>query len=170
MVSKHASALRDRVAAGRPSTSHSPRIDRNVWQAIRWLSILSSIAVFASACSSPQRRQSPQSGGAKSPANDPVPQPTGPQPTITGVWPNVVSTAGAWGTITGIQFQAGATVRIGDAAVSSVFRDSATIGFANSGRPRGRCRGCHRHQSWRTERDVPARLYVRGRGFIRREW
>src|SRR4029453_8794878 len=36
-------------------------------------------------------------------------------------------------TIIGTQFQPGATVKIGDAAVMAVFRDSTTIQFPNSG-------------------------------------
>jgi hypothetical protein len=54
-------------------------------------------------------------------------------PTIATISPNVVSTAGTWGTITGTQFQPGATLRIGGAAVMVVFRDSTTIQFPNSG-------------------------------------
>lgn len=63
----------------------------------------------------------------------PVAQPTGLQPTITGVSPNVVSPTGTWGTITGTQFQPGATVKIGDSAVTGFFRDSTTIQFSRSG-------------------------------------
>lgn len=44
-----------------------------------------------------------------------------------------MSTTGTWGTITGTQFQPGTTVKIGDAAVVAVFRDSTTIQFPNSG-------------------------------------
>jgi hypothetical protein len=55
------------------------------------------------------------------------------QPTITGVSPNVVSTAGTWGTITGTQFQPGATVKIGSTALWVTFQDSTTLRFANSG-------------------------------------
>jgi hypothetical protein len=84
-----------------------------------------------SAPSAPTRPTS--SAPAPPPASNPVPQPTALQPTITAVSPNVVSTAGTWGTITGTQFQPGATVTIGDVAVRSVFRDSTTIQFPNSG-------------------------------------
>ena len=68
---------------------------------------------------------------APPPATNPVAQPT--QPTIAVVSPNIVSTAGTWGTITGTQFQPGATVKIGEAAVVAVFRDATTIQFPNSG-------------------------------------
>jgi hypothetical protein len=54
-------------------------------------------------------------------------------PTIATISPNVVSTAGTWGTITGTQFQPGTTLRIGGAVVMVVFRDSTTIQFPNSG-------------------------------------
>jgi len=67
---------------------------------------------------------------APPPANSPVP---GLQPTITVVSPNVVSTAGTWGTITGTQFQPGAAVKIGSTAVLAIFQDSTTLRFANSG-------------------------------------
>ena len=66
---------------------------------------------------------------APPPATNPVAQPT--QPTIAVVSPNIVSTAGTWGTITGTQFQPGATVNIGEAAVVAVFRDATTIQFPN---------------------------------------
>jgi hypothetical protein len=56
--------------------------------------------------------------------------PTGPQPTIGGVSPNVVTTAGTWGTITGSQFEPGATVTIANATVFSTVRDSTTIQFS----------------------------------------
>lgn len=64
---------------------------------------------------------------------DPAPPPTGLQPTIAGISPNVVSTAGTWGTITGTQFEPGATVTIAHATLYSVVHDSTTILFANSG-------------------------------------
>jgi hypothetical protein len=55
------------------------------------------------------------------------------QPTITSVSPNVISTAGSWGTITGTQIQPGASVKIGGIMVASVFRDSTTIQFPSTG-------------------------------------
>ena len=67
------------------------------------------------------------------PAADPVSQPTGLQPTVTAVSPNVVSTAGTWGTITGTQFEPGATVKIGGAIVWATFQDSTTLRFPDSG-------------------------------------
>ena len=76
---------------------------------------------------------SSSSSSAPAPGGNPQPQTTGLQPTITAIAPNVVSTAGTWGTITGTQFQPGTTVKIGDAEVMAVFRDSTTIQFANSG-------------------------------------
>jgi len=63
----------------------------------------------------------------------PTPPPTGLQPTIAGVSPSVVTTAGTWGTITGSQFENGATVTISNATVFSTVRDSTTIQFSNSG-------------------------------------
>jgi IPT/TIG domain len=73
------------------------------------------------------------SAPAPPPAADPVSQPAGLQPTVTAVSPNVVSTAGTWGTITGTQFVPGATVKIGGAAVWATFQDSTTLRFPNSG-------------------------------------
>jgi hypothetical protein len=67
------------------------------------------------------------------PAVEPVSQPTGLQPTVTAVSPNVVTTAGTWGTITGTQFEPGATVKIGGAAVSATFHGSTMLRFPNSG-------------------------------------
>lgn len=88
-----------------------------------------------SACGGSQAPSAPSapSGPAQPPAVDPVAQPTGLQPTITVVSPNVVSIDGTWGTIIGTQFQPGATVKIAGVAVGGVFRDSTTITFANSG-------------------------------------
>ena len=55
-------------------------------------------------------------------------QPTGIQPSITAIAPQVGSTrGGAWATITGVDFQPGAKVRLGDTTVSSWTRDSTTI-------------------------------------------
>jgi hypothetical protein len=58
---------------------------------------------------------------------------SGQQPSIMSVSPNLVSTTGgAWGTISGSQFQPGATIQIGDSTVTAVFRDSTLIQFARS--------------------------------------
>lgn len=58
----------------------------------------------------------------------PSPQPTGIQPSITAIAPQVGSTrGGAWATITGVDFQPGAKVRLGDTTVFSSTRDSTTI-------------------------------------------
>ena len=58
----------------------------------------------------------------------PSPQPTGIQPSVTAIAPRVGSTrGGAWTTITGVDFQPGARVRLGDTTVSSWTRDSTTI-------------------------------------------
>ena len=58
----------------------------------------------------------------------PSPQPTGIQPSVTAIAPQVGSTrGGAWATITGVDFQPGAKVRLGDTTVSSWTRDSTTI-------------------------------------------
>ena len=52
------------------------------------------------------------------------------QPTVAAVAPHEGSTSGgAWATITGADFQPGATVRLGDGAVSAYVHDSATISF-----------------------------------------
>jgi len=58
----------------------------------------------------------------------PNPQPTGVQPRITAIAPQVSSTrGGAWATITGVDFQPGARVRVGDGAVPSWTYDSTKI-------------------------------------------
>ncbi|HEU5256540.1 MAG TPA: IPT/TIG domain-containing protein [Vicinamibacterales bacterium] len=49
---------------------------------------------------------------------------------MAGVFPSVVTTAGTWGTITGSQFEPGATVTIGNVAVFSTVGDSTTIRFS----------------------------------------
>lgn len=70
-----------------------------------------------------------QSSGAPA-APSPMTQQTGLQPIVTGVTPNLGSTAGgAWGTITGSQFQSGLTVRLGKSAQQTFFQDDRTIIF-----------------------------------------
>lgn len=80
--------------------------------------------------SSAPSAQPASSTSAPPPANNPLP---GLQPTITAVSPNVVSTAGTWGTITGTQFQPGTAVRIGGTAIPALFQDSTTLRFSSSG-------------------------------------
>ena len=70
-------------------------------------------------------RGSPTAPSAPPPPN---PQPTGIQPSVTAIAPHVGSTrGGAWATITGVDFQPGARVRLGDTTVSSWTPDSTTI-------------------------------------------
>lgn len=58
----------------------------------------------------------------------PSPQPTAIQPSITALVPRVGSTrGGAWATITGADFKPGASVRLGDSTVTVWVRDSTTI-------------------------------------------
>ena len=67
---------------------------------------------------------------APSPAavQQPSPEPNGIQPRLTAISPQVGSTrGGAWVTITGVDFQPGAKVRLGDTTVFSVTRDDTTI-------------------------------------------
>jgi predicted small lipoprotein YifL len=67
------------------------------------------------------------------PSPQPNPQPTGIQPSITAIAPQVGSThGGAWATITGVDFQPGAKVRLGDSTVSSWTRDSTTISVSGT--------------------------------------
>ena len=63
----------------------------------------------------------------------PSPQPAGIQPSVTAITPQVGSTrGGAWATITGVDFQPGAKVRLGNATVSSWTRDSTTISVSGT--------------------------------------
>jgi IPT/TIG domain len=74
--------------------------------------------------------RSPAALSAPSPPTvpQPSPQPTGIQPTITAIAPQVGSTrGGAWATITGVDFQLGAKVRLGDTTFSCFTHDSTTI-------------------------------------------
>ena len=60
----------------------------------------------------------------------PSPQTNPIQPTVAAVAPHEGSTrGGAWATITGADFQPGATVRLGDGALEAFVRDGATIMF-----------------------------------------
>ena len=62
------------------------------------------------------------------PTPQPTPPPTGVQPRITAIAPQVGSTrGGAWATITGVDFQPGAKVRLGDSTASSWTYDSTKI-------------------------------------------
>jgi hypothetical protein len=72
--------------------------------------------------------QQPSPPPSPLPSPQPTPQPTGVQPRITAITPQVGSTrGGAWATITGVDFQPGANVRLGDSTVSSWTHDSTTI-------------------------------------------
>ncbi len=75
-------------------------------------------------------QSSPTAPSAASPSavQQPTPQPTGIQPSVTAIAPQVGSTrGGAWAPITGVDFQLGAKVRLGDTTVFSSTRDSTTI-------------------------------------------
>jgi len=77
---------------------------------------------------SPTAPSAPPTLSVQQPSPQPSPQPTGTQPNITAIAPQVGSTrGGAWATITGVDFQPGAKVRLGDTTVSSWTRDSTTI-------------------------------------------
>ena len=65
----------------------------------------------------------------------------------------------AWGTITGTQFQPGATVKIGSADVSVVFRDSTTLRLRIQARTE-RFGRRHRDQSGGLAATLAERLYV----------
>jgi IPT/TIG domain-containing protein len=69
----------------------------------------------------------------------PQPNPIQPiQPTAAAVAPHEGSTrGGAWATITGADFQRGASVRLGDGAVTAYVLDSATILFFTTAHPAG---------------------------------
>jgi hypothetical protein len=83
----------------------------------------------------PTAPSAPQSPSVEqpSPQPQPNPQPASIQPTITALAPHVGSTrGGAWATITGADFQSGATVRLGDNRVWAWVYDSATIGISTT--------------------------------------
>ena len=64
-------------------------------------------------------------------APQPTPEPTGSQPRIAAIVPNVVSIDGdGWANITGTEFDAGATVRLGERNVHASVRDRTTITFS----------------------------------------
>jgi hypothetical protein len=77
--------------------------------------------------------------GLTAPSPLPLSQgPTGLQPIVTGITPNLVSAAGgAWGRITGTQFEPGAIVRLGNEAAQRWVRDNTTIEFWTTGEPLG---------------------------------
>lgn len=78
---------------------------------------------------------SPTAPSAPSPPSvqQPSPQPTGVQPRITAIAPQVGSTrGGAWATITGLDFQPGAKVRLGDTTVYAWWRDSTTVSISGT--------------------------------------
>ena len=93
---------------------------------------------------------------------DPAPPPTGLQPTIAGISPNVVSTAGTWGTITGAQFESGATVKIANAAVLQRGPRQHHDPIFQFRCPCSGAGGCRCYQSGRTCCDAGERLYIRG--------
>lgn len=72
-------------------------------------------------------------------APSPVPQPPAPiRPLVTAIAPAIGSIAGgAWGTITGSQFQSGATVRLGTDLTQSFIVNDSMIDFWSRGRAPG---------------------------------
>ena len=75
---------------------------------------------------------------APSPIPQPAPEPMWLHPTVTAITPSTGTTAGgAWGTISGTQFQSGATVRLGSGVVYADVRDEATILFWTTSHPAG---------------------------------
>ncbi|MBA2305320.1 MAG: IPT/TIG domain-containing protein [Acidobacteria bacterium] len=75
-----------------------------------------------------ERRGLPTAPLAPPSVQQPSPQPTAIQPSVATLTPRVGSTrGGAWATITGADFQPGASVRLGDSAVTARVQDSATI-------------------------------------------
>lgn len=72
-------------------------------------------------------------GDQRSPTAPSAPQPTGTQPGVTAISPAAGSTrGGAWATITGVDFQPGAKVRLGDSTVSAWVRDNTTIAISQT--------------------------------------
>ena len=70
----------------------------------------------------------PLAPSAPQPAPQLSPQPTGIQPTVAAIKPNVGSIhGGAWGTITGTEFGSGATVKLGDRSVQAIVVNGTTI-------------------------------------------
>jgi hypothetical protein len=56
--------------------------------------------------------------------------PSGNRPTATAIEPKIGATqGGAWGTITGTNFESGATVRLGDRSVQAFVPDAKTVSF-----------------------------------------
>jgi hypothetical protein len=89
------------------------------------------LALPLARCSGPP--VAPSATPATPPTSPPPVPPAGLQPVVLSISPHVVSTAGSWGTITGTQFERGAIVRLGNAAVQGVVQDSMTIRFPSSG-------------------------------------
>jgi len=80
-------------------------------------------------CGDPGSPSAPSAPSSSS-IQQPSPQPNPIQPTAAAVTPHEGSTRGdASATISGADFQPGATVRLGDGAVTAWVRDSATIMF-----------------------------------------
>lgn len=97
--------------------------------------LLMCISLAASACTDAHSSATP---AAPSPVVQPAPQPTSLQPTVSGIAPSTGTTEGdAWGTISGAQFEHGATVRLGDAQVEVFVRGDSTISFWTGSHPAG---------------------------------
>jgi hypothetical protein len=90
-----------------------------------------------------------------SPAADPCRNRPGLRPALTAVSPNVVSTAGTWGTITGTGFEPGATVKISGAAVWGHVPRQHDIAVSEVRRTRRGSRGCHRDPTRRMAGTLP---------------
>jgi len=81
-------------------------------------------------CGGPNTPSAPTPPPAVAP---PAPGPSGLQPTLTSVFPNVVSTAGSWGTVRGSQFEQGATLTFGASTFQALVIDSTEMRFPSSG-------------------------------------
>lgn len=94
---------------------------------------------FANCGGSPASSSGPSAVPPRSVSSAAAPtgQATGLQPIVASVSPNVVTTAGTWGTITGSQFEPGATVKIGNTPVFSTVFDSTTIRFSGGAHSAG---------------------------------
>jgi hypothetical protein len=70
------------------------------------------------------------SASQPTPQLNPQPTPTGTRPTAAAIEPKIGATqGGAWGTITGTNFESGATVKLGDGSVQVFVVDAKTINF-----------------------------------------
>ena len=129
--------------------------------------VLSIVALVVVGC---RDARAPSTPSTQPGVQQPSPNPTGVQPGIRTMAPRIGSTrGGAWSAITGTDFQAGATVKLGEVRVTTTVLDAETIADSDAGTSGGHRRR-NRDQPWRPGRHIGRRLRLCATRDLRLQW